>query len=207
MIHKVGNKLDRASYRGIALINCSVKIFTHVLRSRITHWANSKNIIPECQMDFREGKGCIHAAYVLLAAIHLRLRQASAKAYLLFVDFKHAFDSVPHELLWKKLYSLGMSTKIIMILMELYEQAYIQIKQGRKTTDKFPVTECVLQGETLSPLLFLLFLDDMETFFRSYGCEGINVDNLLDLLILLCADDTVLLALHVIICNNQNNGC
>ncbi|XP_057330855.1 uncharacterized protein LOC130671152 [Microplitis mediator] len=148
-------------------------------------------------MGIREGKSCIDAAYVLLAAIHLRLRQTAAKAYLLFVDFKRAFDSAPHELLWKKLYSLGMSTELILILKGLYEQAYVQTKQGSQTTDKFSVTEGVLQGETLSPLLFLLFLADIGTFFRSYGCDGINVNNLLDLLILLHADDTVLLACNV----------
>lgn len=60
------------------------------------------------------------------------------------------------------------------------------------------MSEDVLQGEPLRPDLFLLFLADIESFFRS---RGLNVDGFLyytDILTLLYADDTIILAhLHV----------
>lgn len=125
--------------------------------------------------------------------MHLRLRLA-AKAYGLLVDFKRAFDSVSHQKLWQKLHHLKVSTKLIKILISLYDKACIQVKLGNQFSNKFKVTEGVLQGESLSPLLFILFIADFETFLRNQDCSGVNINNHVDLLILMYADDTVLLA-------------
>ena len=58
----------------------------------------------------------------------------------------------------------------------------------------------VRQGENLSPVLFALFLNDMQTYIESRGVHGIELfDNdqhelWLRLLVLLYADDTVILS-------------
>lgn len=59
----------------------------------------------------------------------------------------------------------------------------------------------VIQGENLSPVLFALFLNDLEYFLSSQNCPGIDIEFASDdvycylkLFVLLCADDTVILA-------------
>ena len=57
----------------------------------------------------------------------------------------------------------------------------------------------VRQGENLSPLLFALYLNDVEAFMSTNNCEGIsleptNITDAVKLFLLLYADDTVLLA-------------
>ena len=56
----------------------------------------------------------------------------------------------------------------------------------------------VRQGENLSPVLFALFLNDLESFLCDKSCNGVNfefqyedIPLYLKLLVLLCADDTV----------------
>ena len=62
------------------------------------------------------------------------------------------------------------------------------------------VNDGVRQGENLSPVLFALFLNDMQTYIESRGVHGIELfDNdqhelWLRLLVLLYADDTVILS-------------
>lgn len=51
-----------------------------------------------------------------------------------------------------------------------------------------------MQGKTLSSLLFILYISDSEKFFRDKNLKGINIDGKNDLLMLLYADDTVILA-------------
>lgn len=58
----------------------------------------------------------------------------------------------------------------------------------------FEVTEGVLQREILSPILFILYLHDIVDFFRSRGAQGIQTNNVYDLLMLLYADDLVIRA-------------
>ena len=65
---------------------------------------------------------------------------------------------------------------------------------GTCLSKPFPITSGVLQGEPLSPLLFSLFLADIEAYFRDRGASGINLDNRVDLLMLLYADDLVVFA-------------
>ena len=59
----------------------------------------------------------------------------------------------------------------------------------------------VRQGENLSPLLFSLYLNDLETFLLNQGCDGVNVNitdqtamMFLKLLLILYADDTILIS-------------
>ena len=70
-------------------------------------------------------------------------------------------------------------------------------------TDYFSCSVGIRQGENVSPLLFSLFVNDIEQEFRKSDCRGINIDELsidslihtsIVLFVLLYADDTVLFA-------------
>ena len=117
---KKGEKTDPANYRPIALLNAIVKIFTSVLSCRITEWCNKNNLIPEWQAGFRKNRACLDNIFVLNSIIQLRVKRSKGKLYAAFVDFKSAFPSVNHQLLWEKLRRKGLSTKIINILNHLY---------------------------------------------------------------------------------------
>lgn len=107
---------------------------------------------------------------------------------------KRAFDSVNHFLLWHKLHALGLSTKFINLIKSLYSNANIKAKVNNNFTNEFPIGEGVLQGETLSPSLFSLFIHDIEAFFRSRYVKGVKINEQDDVLLLCYADDIVIFA-------------
>lgn len=96
-----------------------------------------------------------------------------------------------HQLLWDMLLSTGVSTKLVNTIKSLYDHAVIRVRSEETLSDEFNVSEGVLQGESLSALLFILFISDFETYMRKSGLEGINIDGLNDLLLVLFVDDTV----------------
>lgn len=194
MLHKKGPINNPLNYRGIALFSCLAKVFSQVFLSRLSSWAEANNIIPECQNGFRQGRGCRDGVFVLSSVIQLHLRLKNRKVFAAFVDFRRAFDSVDHGLLWRKLYSVGVSVRIINLFRNLYDGAAMQIRSGSRLSAGFGVTSGVLQGEPLSPVFFSLFLSDIEDYFRLREAKGLNVDGHTDVLMLLYADDLVLLA-------------
>src|SRR5271156_5041191 len=84
--------------------------------------------------------------------------------------------------------------KIIRILRDLYASSTTSIRTAHGLTKKIDVTEGVLQGEVLSPLLFSLYLADIEDILTNAKIPGIKITLALIIHILLFADDMVLLA-------------
>ncbi|XP_028982346.1 uncharacterized protein LOC114841502 [Diachasma alloeum] len=122
-----------------------------------------------------------------------REEKSGSTVYSIFIDFRRAFDSVPHSLLWSKLFNLGLSSKILNVLIDLYNKAEAYVKLRGDKTRNFEITEGVLQGEILSPLLFILFVSDFEDFFRDKGFRGLSIDSMHDILLPTYADDSALL--------------
>lgn len=195
MIHKKGDKNDPENYRQISLVNSIVKVFTMIINKRVNNWAEKNKKIPEWQAGFRERRGTSDHIFALNAMIQNQLRKKGGKLFALFVDLKSAFPSVSHELLWKKLSQLGLSHKIINILINLYNNATMAVKNREGISDKCPITLGVLQGETLSPLLFSLFLSDIEDFLlKREGLRGVPINHMMEIIMLAFADDMVFMA-------------
>lgn len=68
-----------------------------ILHEKIRTWAKNAHIIPEKQTGFQPVRGCEDNAFTLLALLQIQLRFKGTTACDLFIDFKRAFDSVPHK--------------------------------------------------------------------------------------------------------------
>ncbi len=202
MLHKKGPRQDPRNYRGISLINTILKLYTTILLKRIQDWADTYNILPESQAGFCKHRGCIDHIFTLNSLRQISLmKRRNRKLHLLFVDFARAFDSIDHEKLWAKLYKLGLSAKIIRVLSDIYGKASMNIRTVSGNTRKFPVSAGVLQGELTSPLLFALYISDIDDVFKALeyeGVRGISVNSSTSIHILCYADDMVIMAENAI---------
>lgn len=143
--------------------------------------------LPEDQAGFRRNRCCEDNLFVLYAKISLALCNPKGKLYVLFVDFRRAFDSVNHQILWNKLYATGVSSQFVRVLQDLYCKATMRVRSGCEESKELSVTRGVLQGDCLSPLLFTLLVSDIIDFFRTKGFVGVSQR----MEILLFADDLV----------------
>lgn len=146
------------------------------------------------QSGFIAGRSCVDNTFVLLSLSQFKLNQIKGKLYSVMIDFRRAFDSIPHNFLWIHLHEIGVSAKIIRILSHFYQNAHLKINVRGTLSNSADITEGVLQGEILSPLLFILYLSDIDEFFRAKGFDGVWINNHTDVIVLLYADDLILFA-------------
>ena len=192
MIPKSDDFNNPKNYHCISLLNCLTMIFTKIMNNKLKAWSEDKEVIQRFQSSFRNKCSCTDNLFVLNAIIQTKISLLTHKLFVAFFDFKRAFDFVDHSLLYNKLSSFGVSSKFIRILCSLYDAAHLKIKAVDKLTDPVDVNKGVLQGETMSPTLFDLFLADLENFLRRHGARGVSVDGTHKILVLTYADDLIL---------------
>ena len=102
------------------------------------------------------------------------------------------FDSVYRHGLWLKLLNLGVRGKMLRIIKSIYMSVKSCVRHCKTYSDFFEVSIGLRQGEVMSPILFSLFVEDLELFLqRSVDC-GLTVYGI-TLILLLFADDMVIL--------------
>ena len=182
---------DPMSYRGIALASCVYKLYCGVLNQRLSAWAEDNSVLSDAQNGFRKGRSTVDHLCSLSSIIETRKLQNKA-TYVAFIDFKKAYDSVNRQLLWKKVWDLGVRGKIFAALRSLYTQSLYSVRVNGHMSEWIEATRGLKQGCLLSPLLFNLYINDLVATVEATG-HGVDVGEE-KVAILMYADDVALLA-------------
>ena len=155
-------------------------------------------MLAENQAGFRAGYSTNDHIFVLHALIEI-FKVKKKKLFCSFIDFSKAFDSVWRVGLWSKLLKNNINGKFFRIVFNMYQGIKSCVSFSGSQSSFFPCLRGVRQGENLSPVLFALFLNDLEDFMHSNSCTGVDLEFVSDtiyiylkLFILLYADDTVI---------------
>ena len=89
----------------------------------------------------------------------------------MFFDLKKAFDSVPHQLLLAKLAALELPPALFQWLKDYLTNRCQHVKVARVTSSQRPVLSGVPQGSILCPILFVYYVDDINTVNLSKGAS------------------------------------
>ena len=191
-ILKKGDPKNLSNYRGIALIRVCVKIVTIIINQRIRTGLETKNFIRSEQAGFRSREECVGQACALYDVIQRRLSEGKP-TYATFIDFKKAYDLVPHEALLRKLHNAGVRGKCFRFLQSQYSDVFLNLRsETGYLRDQIPVLRGLRQGCPASPDGFNVFINDMLDNTDGLGVRLNGIDD--KVAMLLFADDVVLLS-------------
>lgn len=156
-----GDALECGSYRGIKLLDQVMKVFERVIEKKV----RARVELDDMQFGFRAGRGTTDAIFVV-RQVQERFLAKSKDLWMAFVDLEKAFDRVPRELLWWALRSAGVDEWIVNVIRAMYCEACTSVKLQGCESSEFEVKVGVHQGSVLSPLLFVIVLDELSKRFR-----------------------------------------
>ena len=186
-LFKKGDRMDLDNCRGIILIDVVGKVFSSILRDRLEKFYEGK--IVEEQAGFRKGRGCVDQGFTLAQVVLKRL-EVQKNTYLCFVDLKKAYDSVWREGLFRRMVDDGVPGKLLSLVKRWYKNVTVRVRVNDVESAWFESKVGVRQGDTLSPLLFNIFINGIVDKVKESGL-GVKIGRE-TLSVLLFADDMVL---------------
>ena len=152
--------------RPLALTSCCSKLFELLLSNRLRWWVETQKILPKSQVGFRKGMSCADNLTVLTLEIDNAFKNKS-QVLTAFLDVSGAFNNVLPDILLKKLAKIGVSTKFLKFIKSLIHERFIYTSDNM--INPRTVYKGVAQGGVLSPLLYLIYVADIE--------EGLSSSN------------------------------
>lgn len=203
LMYKKGDAKNPENYRPIALENTGLKAFIFIIQKRLYDLSENLQLLPEEQCGFREKRSCVDNIFIAKSLIDIQLEVNKKQLLAIVVDYKKAFDTVPHNKMFQKLDNLGINGKFIRTVAKMYDQASISLVVNDKTSDKIKITKGEIQGDVLSPLFYALYTSDMPSHFRANGHKGIKLNDEEEILMITFADDTLIFANSAVDCQDK----
>ena len=173
LIHKKGPTDVAQNYRPITCLPTIFKLLTLMLTNRIYDHVTVNYILPFEQKGCRRrARGC--KDHLLLdKAIVEDCKRRKKKASYMWIDYKKAYDSVPHSWLVRilQLYKIDDTTcNFITHLMPVWRtKIHLPYDTGCIVTEDITFRRGIFQGDSLSPLLFCLALAPITHMLRRAG--------------------------------------
>ena len=171
-ILKKGDPKKITNYRPITLLNAISKIFDKILYHRVYDFFEKFNLFSKTQFGFMKMKGTEQATLNLLYNINQAFLKNEFCAAI-FVDLSKAFDKVNLDKLLQKLYKYGIRGSTLSFFESYLKNRVIRTKLfdpdscNEIFSDPLTSNLGVAQESNLGPLLFNIYINNMESIFNN----------------------------------------
>ncbi len=191
-IFKSGKRTDPSNYRGITLTSVLGKLLSSLINNRLVNYLDEHKLISEFQAGFRKDRRTTDHMFILHKTMKY-YKNRSKNLYIAFIDFHKAFDKLWRDGLLLKLCNNGIGGNMYKLIKSMYSNNTSKVRVNNKCTPDFPCESGVRQGDSLSPTLFNIFVNDITPLMNSPNCQPAKIGTT-SVGCLFYADDLVILS-------------